>query len=145
MGVTPLQARCPVLSPSVCGHRVDQRDGISRRVVDGSGCGAGACPKDWVTRRRWSEDRRAVSLTLSRKGEAFVRTIAHVVEGLEAKRPIVLTLVINERDLDGSLVAKVPPWLWERDVYNLEGEWAGPLVQPEAREAHGESSTGTEK
>ncbi len=40
--------------------------------------------KGWVTNRRSSEDRRTVCLKLSRKGEALVRKLAPIVQGLEA-------------------------------------------------------------
>ena len=40
--------------------------------------------KGWVTNRRSVEDRRTVCLKLSRKGEALVRKIAPIVQGVEA-------------------------------------------------------------
>jgi DNA-binding MarR family transcriptional regulator len=40
--------------------------------------------KGWITNRRSIEDRRAICLKLSRKGEALVRRIAPIVEGVEA-------------------------------------------------------------
>jgi DNA-binding MarR family transcriptional regulator len=39
--------------------------------------------KGWVTNRRSVEDRRVVCLRLSPKGEALVRRIAPIVEGVE--------------------------------------------------------------
>ena len=40
--------------------------------------------KGWVTNRRSMEDRRVVCLRLSPKGEALVRRIAPIVQGVEA-------------------------------------------------------------
>ena len=42
------------------------------------------CEVGWIAKRRSIEDRRAVSLKLSRKGEALVRKIAPLVQGVEA-------------------------------------------------------------
>ena len=40
--------------------------------------------KGWITNRRSVEDRRAVCLKLSRQGEALVRKISPIIQGVEA-------------------------------------------------------------
>jgi len=40
--------------------------------------------KGWVTNRRSVEDRRTVCLKLTRKGEALVRKISPIIQGVEA-------------------------------------------------------------
>lgn len=51
--------------------------------------------KGWITNRRSVEDRRAVCLKLSRKGEALVRRIAPIIQGVEIQLRVRETSVLT--------------------------------------------------